>query len=206
MKNELYGLKQEQRSITQLKEVLFRQFWRIFIIMKELKKRFETPLEEKKYNKSPGYKALEYKINKVFAEMSSLEPQSTERQKLEKKLKSLRKERLNTTALKNSITRIEYVRYADDWMIGVSGDRKLALQIKELIADFLENTLVQKLHPTKTKVSDLRKGNLHFLGYEIFLPQNRPISSYKGKGVRIIRRGQPNLRFDVLVAKVAQRS
>ena len=62
-------------------------------------------------------------------------------------------------------------------------------------------TLEQELHPVKTKITDLRKGNAHFLGYEIFLPRNRPISSYKGKGVQTIRRGQPQLRFDYTCSK-----
>jgi hypothetical protein len=100
---------------------------------------------------------------------------------------------------------VEYVRYADDWMIGVSGDRKLAINIQAQVAKFMENTLVQKLHPTKTKVTNIRKGNVQFLGYEIFLPKNRPISRYKGKGVETIRRGQPELRFDIPVASVTKR-
>jgi hypothetical protein len=126
--------------------------------------------------------------------MRTYEPQTLERQKLAKELKLLCTERLTTTASKNKVTRIEYVRYADDWMIGVSGDRMLGLQIKDRVSDFMENTLAQKLHSAKTKVTDIRNGNAHFLGYEIFLPKNRPISAYKGRGVRIIRRGD-NLNY-----------
>jgi hypothetical protein len=66
-------------------------------------------------------------------------------------------------------------------------------------------TLAQKLHPEKTKITNLKVGNAHFLGYELFLPKNRPISGYKGKGIKTIRRGQPQLRFDIPVAKVTQR-
>jgi len=61
------------------------------------------------------------------------------------------------------------------------------------------------MHPLKTKITDLRNGNVHFLGYEIFLPKNRPITGYKGKGVKTIRRGNPKLRFDVPVARIEQR-
>lgn len=119
--------------------------------------------------------------------------------------KSLRNKRLQTENLKEKIIRIEYVRYADEWMVGVLGDQSLAFKIKDEIADFMKNSLAQKLHPLKTKVSDLRKGNVHFLGYEIFLPRNRSISTYKGKGVKTIRRGQPQLRFDLPVANVTKR-
>lgn len=170
-----------------------------------LRIKYETPESERNTLKSPAYKTLEYKINKVSDKMRSHQPQSKERQKLAKELKSLRSERLQTDSLKDKTIRIEYVRYADDWMIGVSGDRKLADKIKEYISNFMKNNLVQNLHPLKTKVINLRKGNVHFLGYEIFLPKNRPISNYKGKGVKTIRRGQPQLRFDIPVAEVTKK-
>lgn len=173
--------------------------------VQEIMKQYTTPISDRKKLKSPAYKSLEYKINKIYEQMRIHEPQSPERQKLAKKLKSLRKQRLSTGSLKDKITRIEYVRYADDWMIGVSGNRKLVSQIKEKVAFFMQNTLKQNLHPTKTKISDLRKGNVHFLGYEIFLPKNRPISRYKGIGVETIRRGQPQLRFDLPVTKITNR-
>lgn len=170
-----------------------------------LKIKYETPESERNTLKSPAYKALEYKINQVSDKMRSDEPQSTERQKLAKEVKFLSSERLQTNSLKDKTIRIEYVRYADDWMIGVSGDRKLADKIKEYISTFMKNDLVQNLHPLKTKVTNLRKGNVHFLGYEIFFPKNRPISSYKGKEVQTIRRGQPQLRFDIPVTEVTKR-
>ena len=170
-----------------------------------LKEQLETPENNRKNLKSPTYKALESKIRKVSEEMRLHEPQTFERQKLAKKLKALRAERLKTQGLKDKVTRIEYVRYADDWIIGVSGNRKLTFEIKDKISCFMKDVLGQKLHPAKTKVTDIRSGNAHFLGYDIFLPKNRPISSYKGKGVRNIRRGQPQLRFDLPVAKVTER-
>ena len=169
--------------------------------VQEIKVQLKTPEHNKKNLKSQAYKALEYKINKVSKEMSSYEPQSFERQKLAKKLKALRLERTKINASKDIVTRIEYVRYADDWMIGISGNKKLAFQIKEQVANFIKNVLKQELHSEKTKVTDLRKGNVHFLGYQIFLPRHCPISAYKGKGVRTI----PQLRFDIPVADVTNR-
>ena len=170
-----------------------------------LRERLQTPKPDRKPLKSPDYKSLEYQISKVYKEMRNHEPQSLERQKLAKVLKSLRLERLNTEGLKNKVTRIEYLRYADNWMIGISKNRKLAFKLKDELANFMNNTLAQHLHPIKTKVTDLRIGNAHFLGYDIFLPKNRPISGYKGKGVKTIRRGQPQLRFDIPVDKITKR-
>lgn len=164
-----------------------------------------TPKSDRKNLKSSAYKSIEYKISKVRKEMKSHELHSPARQKLAKKIKALRKERFETPSLKNKVIRIEYVRYADDWMIGIAGNKNLAFNINEKVDNFMKNTLDQKLNPSKTKVTNLRKGNVKFLGYEIFLPKNRPISAYKGKGIKTIRRGQPMLRFDIPVAKVTQR-
>lgn len=170
-----------------------------------LKSQFKISKFDKKLLKSKAYKSLEYKINQVSKKMKSHEPQSLDRQVLSKEVKLLRSERLKTQELKNKTIQIEYVRYVDDWMIGVSGDRKLANTIKKFISDFINNNLAQKFYPFKTKIIDIRKGNAHFLGYEIFLPKNRPISSYKSKGVKTIRRGRSQLRLDIPVAKVTKK-
>ena len=172
--------------------------------VKKLKNQFETGVNNKRL-KSKVYKSFEYKITKVFKEMNRYEVQFRERQKLAKQLKKLRAKCLKIEGLEVKVTRIEYVRYANDWMIGVSGDRKLASNIKELISDFMKNSLEQKIHPTKTKITNIRKGNAQFLGYDIFLPRNQPISSYKGKGVRTIRREQPQLRLDVPVRSITKK-
>lgn len=155
--------------------------------------------------KSSAYKSLEHQISKINKEMKSHEQHSYARQELAKKLKALRTKRLETPSLKDKAIRIEYVRYADDWMIGVAGDKDLVIKIKNDVDYFMKNTLEQRLSPTKTMITNLRVGNVNFLGYEIFLPKNRPIREYKGKGVRTIRRGQPELRFDIPVANVTKR-
>lgn len=173
--------------------------------LQDITKRYETPETDRNKLKSKNYKALEHKVQKLYKEIKNYEPQSYERQKLVKELKALRQERLKTPSLKDKVIRIEYVRYADDWLIGVSGEKHLALEIKEAIAEFMEKSLSQKLHPVKTKIQDLRTGNVHFLGYDIFLPRNRPISTYKGSGIITIRRGQPQLRFDIPVNKITEK-
>ena len=173
--------------------------------IKEIMVNTTTPKVDRKNLKSAAYKSLEYQISKVRKEMLLHKQQSPTRQKLAKKMKFLRKKRLDTPASKSKVIRIEYVRYADDWMIGIAGDRNLAITIKEKVDNFMNITLDQKLNPIKTKVTDLKEGNVSFLGYEIFLPRNCPIAGHKGKGVRTIRRGQPKLRFDIPVVKVTQR-
>ena len=166
---------------------------------------YSTLPEKITKQKSTEYKALEHKISKLSKKSSALPKNSIEYKHLIKEIKDIRKKRMGVNSLKEPTIRIEYARYADDWIIGIAGDRKLAVHFKDKVSEFLWKDLKQVIHPVKTKVTDLRKGNAHFLGYDIFLPRNRPISRYKGKGVRTIRRGNPRLRFDVPVAILEQR-
>jgi group II intron reverse transcriptase/maturase len=61
---------------------------------------------------------------------------------------------------------IRYVRYADDFLIGVAGPRILAIEIREKIRKFLETKLLLKLNLEKTKLTNISK-KIPFLGYLI---------------------------------------
>lgn len=173
--------------------------------VQKLMKQYSTPKQYNRNLKSPEYKTLEHKIGKLSKEIKILKLHSPARKNCSKKLKLLRAKRMVVPSLKNKIIRIEYVRYADDWIVGIAGNRRLAHQIKTELTIFIKNTLLQKIHPTKTKVTDLRQGNTYFLGYEIFLPRNRPILEYKSKRTRMISRGQPHLRFDIPIKIITKR-
>jgi RNA-directed DNA polymerase len=173
--------------------------------VKLLKDKYETPRSSQNNHKSPAYKALESKISQISKTAKQHEPSSLEHQQLAKELKTLQTERLKTAGLKDKKIRLEYVRYGDDWMIGVAGDKKLARTIQEEIRDFTKKILAKKVFPQKTTIMDIRRGNTTFLGYEIFFPKNRFISIDKRKEVKTIQRGQPELRFDIPVAEVTKR-
>jgi len=63
--------------------------------------------------------------------------------------------------------RIKYVRYADDWLIGVTGSKELAEDIKERIRNFLIQNLALTLSEEKTKVTNAKLEEAEFLGYRI---------------------------------------
>ena len=50
-------------------------------------------------------------------------------------------------------TRIYYNRYADEWVVGISGDLKLAYKIREEIKNFLTEELKLNLSEEKTKIT-----------------------------------------------------
>jgi len=52
--------------------------------------------------------------------------------------------------------RINYVRYADDWIVGVTGSNALAEEIKEKIGQFLKSKLNLTLSQEKTRITSAR--------------------------------------------------
>jgi len=72
----------------------------------------------------------------------------------------------NLRYYKESDTRISYVRYADDFLVGVKGDKKTARDIFQLILYFCESELKLELHPEKTGIKHKSKGVI-YLGYKI---------------------------------------
>jgi hypothetical protein len=60
--------------------------------------------------------------------------------------------------------RIKYLRYADDWIIGIAGPRSLAVQVKEELTTFLSQRLQLTLSTEKTKITPARSGQARFLG------------------------------------------
>jgi len=63
--------------------------------------------------------------------------------------------------------RLWYVRYADDWLLGFSGPREEAEQIKSQLKEFLLDELKLELSQEKTLITNARTETARFLGYEI---------------------------------------
>jgi group II intron reverse transcriptase/maturase len=92
-----------------------------------------------------------------------------ERAELVKKVKAIDKERFNMPAcdeMDSSYKRLKYVRYADDFLIGVIGSKEDSKRIKEGIKVFLESKLKLELSEEKTLITHTEKP-AKFLGYEV---------------------------------------
>ena len=68
--------------------------------------------------------------------------------------------------------RLRYVRYADDFLLGYSGPRQEAEEIRQNIGEFLRNTLKLELSQEKTLITQASKQAARFLGYDIVNQQN----------------------------------
>jgi group II intron reverse transcriptase/maturase len=63
--------------------------------------------------------------------------------------------------------RLKYCRYADDWVLGFTGPRQEAEEIKDEIGRFLREQLKLELSPAKTLITHGRTQAARFLGYEM---------------------------------------
>jgi group II intron reverse transcriptase/maturase len=63
--------------------------------------------------------------------------------------------------------RIKYLRYADDWLIAVSGSHALAQEIKQEIKTFLKDHLKLALSEEKTRITHAKTEEAFFLGTTI---------------------------------------
>ena len=63
--------------------------------------------------------------------------------------------------------RLRYVRYADDFVLGFSGPKAEAEQIKESLKTFLRDTLKLELSREKTLITHATSQAAKFLGYEL---------------------------------------
>jgi len=68
--------------------------------------------------------------------------------------------------------RLKYVRYADDFLLGLAGPRAEAEQIKEKLQEFLGTTLKLELSEHKTLITHAATGAARFLGYDIHVARN----------------------------------
>jgi len=87
--------------------------------------------------------------------------------------------------------RVKYIRYADDWIIGIAGPHKLAVQIKEELATFLSHRLRLTLSTEKTKITPARKGQARFLGTNLQIGRKgepRIVTTRNSTSQRPIRR------------------
>lgn len=86
--------------------------------------------------------------------------------------------------------RVSYVRYADDWIIGVTGPKSLAVDLRDRAKTFLNGTLKLELSMEKTKITNLRTAYCRFLGFSINVPSPKEskVSDYKRGNTGLMRR------------------
>ena len=101
--------------------------------------------------------------------------------------------------------RLCYVRYADDWVVGVRGSCSETQDIKKKIQDYCLETLKLRVSDEETRVTNLSKDKVLFLGTQIFRARHHKFHDFRGKGVLSLRRSVRRLRFHVPMDRIKKK-
>ena len=152
------------------------------IYLNELDKYIEE--YKKKYDKgirrarNPEYRKYETKLYNARQQFKN--SITAEEKKINhKKLIALEQERVTITYginQDNNYKRLQYVRYCDDFLIGVIGSKADCENIKADIKEFLQEKLNLELSIEKTLITNASKEKAKFLGYDIYV---RSCNEYK---------------------------
>jgi retron-type reverse transcriptase len=134
----------------------------------------------KKRKKSPAYQKILHLIDKE-TDVDSI-----------KKLRRLLWTVNSKDPLDSNFKRLHYVRYVDDFVIGVVGSRKEAVEVQNKVRGFLLDNLKLTLSQEKTLITQFNKSFIYFLGTFIKGTQE------KDKRVCLIRKNRVNQKVRVM--------
>ncbi len=129
--------------------------------IEHLKLEYDTGFTSKD---NPVYFAERYKLKKLIQEGKDSFGNKVTKSFIEEEKKRVDK----LTSKVRTGVRINYVRYADDFVIGVIGEHSVAVEIKEKVKVFLKKALLIDLNEEKTKITQLSRETGSFLGYNVF--------------------------------------
>ena len=123
-------------------------------------------------NRKANKERIQYEYGKrlAVAKLKSV-IDTDERKIIIKQIKAFDKERSLISCgdeMDSDYRRMKYVRYADDFLIGIIGSKGDATRIKEDIKNFLQSKLKLELSDEKTLITHSEK-SAKFLGYEIYV-------------------------------------
>lgn len=136
--------------------------------------------------RNPEYRKLEVK-RRTLVEKLKKAASKADKDEILKDIRQVEMERRNvpySLPMDESYKRMQYVRYADDFLIGVIGSKKDCEMIKKDVAEFLFQKLGLELSQEKTLITHGQK-KAHFLGYSIYVRKsNLPKRDKLGRMVR----------------------
>ena len=138
-----------------------------------------------KYRNSPDYDSLVKKRNRIRRKIGRT-PRGDERESLVNELHEVEKELRSTPSKLPIDKKLVYVRYADDWVLGVRGSKMECRRLKEEIANFLKEELNLELSETKTLITH-SSSKFRFLGYDISVRKSQFVRGYRNKSGKWVK-------------------
>jgi hypothetical protein len=117
---------------------------------------------------NPEYAKLDNTIQNITKSKKSgkICKDKEERLALRAKLIKVRR-KVRSTIPNPGVTKIYYVRYADDWLIGIYGSSKYTTKLKAYITEWLKINLKLELSQEKTLITKADTSHTKFLGVKI---------------------------------------
>jgi group II intron reverse transcriptase/maturase len=164
-----------------------------------IEKYFQQFDKGKKRKRTKEYRSLEWKLSKLkVSDEEWLQMTEMQKQEHRKTVNALIKKRnyMNATdPFDSNFRRLYYVRYADDFIIGLIGSKKDAETIKQDISEFLLKELKLELSHEKTLITHGHKKKARFLGYDITMSQSN--QAKRGKDGKLQRQNNGKVKLYV---------
>lgn len=143
-----------------------------------LKAEFDLPQKD---NITPEYRKLHNEIKRISYHIKNTD--GLEKKSLVAELTEKRKKLVTIPCTAQTDKKIKYIRYADDFIIGVKGSREDCQCIKGKLSEFISSCLKMELSEEKTLITHSSEC-ARFLGYDIRVRRNdtlKPSGSKKTK-------------------------
>jgi len=124
------------------------------VFVEQLREKLEKGKEKRK---DPTYERLRNKRLKMVKQGRT---RTKEFKEITRQMRAIPSKQLNDS----EYIRIRYLRYADDWVVGVYGSYRLATEIKQDAKTFLHDQLQLTLNEEKTHITNARTEEGCFLG------------------------------------------
>jgi hypothetical protein len=122
----------------------------------------------------------------------NLKPQLIKRIINQKKRQALKKG-LRYTSFDNTYIKIKYVRYVDDFIVGVRASKETALKIKKEIIFFLKSSLHLRINEDKTKIYQTYCEKVKFLGMNIHNVPTKHLPFRRARHLEQIKRNKSRI-------------
>ena len=153
------------------------------------------PVKRRRLCKNYERAGYRYRMMAAKVKKAQFSDNKAEHKALLTTMKALRKAKLalpSQPAIDPSYRKIQYNRYADDFVIGIIGSKEDAQKVKDDVKDFLENRLKLTLSEEKTKITH-SSALVRYLGYDFTVSRSRDVKRDKNGTLQKCWYGKVNL-------------
>lgn len=141
--------------------------------VEKLKEEFDN---HARYRTTPEYRRISSKRSRLRKKIDKSE--GAERKQLIEEHKKLTALMLKTPAKLCNDKKLKYVRYADDFLISVNGDRQDCEWVKAKLTEFVRDVLKMELSQEKTLITH-SSSPARFLGYDVRVRRDQQVKPWK---------------------------